>query len=434
MKILVFILFFWLLAGQADAVPLSGFKNFSSEISASKARVNPFGTAGAGSSVGSVAPPANMSGWTPAGNYGAAASASGATMTMSGSGNVFMAGTKYPFQAGYTVPTSFVVEAVVALASGGPAALAATIAIPLIAEWIANSGGRVNPSTGSLERSDPAVCSVSPCYEYSNDGFQTVTSFSSAAGQFCAPMGGILSSNIDNSTVRCKDYPYDSAVGRRSSAPKSASWLPSSMDDIAPYMSQHQPNPQVIQSILDKGGDIKLPDPVITGPSSLDGPSSTTTNPDGSKSITTSKYNFTTNGNTITNTDNSSTVTVVNVDNSTRSVSTTSSTPSVNNAPEPVKDPCDANPDRAGCSKLGNAPDAEKIPSQSIPVTMTPVIFAAPAACPAPLSGVIHVGTFFKSWSITYQPMCDLMVNLRLLFLAIGAVASAWIFMEGFKP
>jgi hypothetical protein len=90
-----------------------------------------------------------MGGWSYAGNYGIPQAAKGTTMNMSASGDVFFSGTKYPFQAGYTVPAANVFAGLKTAAEiaggimGGPVGLALIVgsaAAPYLKQWFDDSG------------------------------------------------------------------------------------------------------------------------------------------------------------------------------------------------------------------------------------------------------------------------------------------------------
>lgn len=332
--------------GMALSLPVhaakSGdFKKFGANASGNSVSIGTTGGPTLYGSAGTAKPPANMSGWTPAGNYGVATSATGPTMYGTYGGETIFAGTKYPWQAAYTAPVSNITDAVLGLARG-PWGLAATLAIPLVLDWFNKSGGRINPVTGEIERSDPTICTVAPCYDYRVQTYPTGSTPEAACksylSQYSAESTLYNRTYLRATTTECHYAQYRKSgvldwgdsfqtISALSVSPKPANWLPSSMDDIAPYMSARAPDAGVIQQILDKGGDIKIPDPVVTGPSSVTGPPTVTNNPDGSKTTSSTTSNYTNSGNTITNTSNVTTVTVNNVDNSVRSVSTTTTTP-----------------------------------------------------------------------------------------------------------
>lgn len=162
--------------------------------------------------------------------------------------------------------------------------------------------------------------------------------------------------------------------------------------------------------------------------------------PDGSTDTTTVKETTTvtptttgTTQGTVKTTYPSTTTTTTTVTNNVTN-NTTTSTTVVNNAPvEPSKpidptDPCDGNPNRAGCALLGDPPAAQAIPKLDIPVTFTPVVFASAAGCPAPVTYELY-----GARSLSYEPLCDVAVVIRAVFLACGAFTCAFIFMDGFK-
>lgn len=71
----------------------------------------------------------------------------------------------------------------------------------------------------------------------------------------------------------------------------------------------------------------------------------------------------------------------------------------------------------------------ETIPKYSVPVTYAPTVFQSATGCPA----AIEFAMFGKSYYISWQPACDLMVTLSPIFLATGAAAAALIFARSLK-
>lgn len=71
----------------------------------------------------------------------------------------------------------------------------------------------------------------------------------------------------------------------------------------------------------------------------------------------------------------------------------------------------------------------ETVSKQSVPVSYTPTIFAAPTGCPA----AIPFTMFGTTYNISWQPACDLMATLAPIFLATGAAAAALIFARSLK-
>jgi hypothetical protein len=137
----------------------------------------------------------------------------------------------------------------------------------------------------------------------------------------------------------------------------------------------------------------------------------------------------TTQGDTKTTFPTQTTSTVTTTNNTTNVTNTTTTvTNEAPQTPDKPVDPCDAHPDRAGCVSLGTPPPAEDIPKQDIPVSVTPVVFASSASCPAPITY-----NLFGARSMSYQPVCDLAIYLRPLILAFGTFACAVIFMDAFK-
>jgi len=109
----------------------------------------------------------------------------------------------------------------------------------------------------------------------------------------------------------------------------------------------------------------------------------------------------------------------------------TSGTPGV---PEDLQDFCKSNPMSPMCKpsdeyELGDAPAAETLPSEEPVFSVSTVSFASVAGCPAPVSfEITGLPMISKSYSISWQPFCDVAAMLRPIFLAIAAITAAFIF------
>ena len=90
-------------------------------------------------------------------------------------------------------------------------------------------------------------------------------------------------------------------------------------------------------------------------------------------------------------------------------------------APEnETKDPCELNPERVGCKELG-LPDDVTLPTEERGVSsVTPVVFAANASCPADVP-LPHGASL--SWSYP----CQLATGVRPFLLALAWLAAGLI-------
>lgn len=178
--------------------------------------------------------------------------------------------------------------------------------------------------------------------------------------------------------------------------------------------------------------------PTVSGPSSVTGTPeiSTTTsiNPDGTTSTTTvtktPTHNITYEGNTANY--QTTYVTTTNVtNNSTNQTTTTTTTtqeaPAAEKA-DPTPSECEKNPDIIGCSKYGTA-ESDTLNKETRVFEITPTVFASSASCPQPLNFTV----FGNSYGVSYQPLCDVAVYLKVLFLAIAGVMAAYILADSFR-
>lgn len=436
-----------LLSLSANAGKLPDFKGIGASKSGNTYTLGPTGQGTAWGSTIPVNKPIG-GGWEYAGNYGVPTTATGPTMTMSANGNVFFAGTKYPFQAGYTVNKSAVLTGLGGLATllgGWPAVIGAgAIAI---GQWMDNANVRVNPTSGALQRRDTSVCSVAPCYRYrpyngpANVWHTTRTAACHAAiaiinaGWSGGGSGQIQDRYHSDEPGVCysqRSFNYGSTWGaptpvqnieQQSIAPVTDNWLPASMDDIAPYMQSANMPGGVVQEILDKGGSIDLGTPTLTGPGSVQGDTKEVQNPDGTRSVSTTNYNFTTTGNTITFNNATTTTNHYNSSNVQTGTTTTTDTPA---ADKDDRTECEKNPDSLNCSDL-DTPEGE-IPRDNVTITYEAENLFGDGSCPADLTAnMITLGHTVKVWNWTKT--CELALPLRALIMSLAAFAAFLIVM-----
>ncbi|WHZ11205.1 MAG: hypothetical protein OJF60_001644 [Burkholderiaceae bacterium] len=317
---------------------------------------------------------------------------------------------------------------------GGPWGVA-LLGTGAVLDWLISSGGRVNPQTGQLERSssDGAVQSTGFEYRSSVSVGGQFTDFASTVQGACDLVSAKWPQYVNNPALtdvnasggigRC----YFSGIGYQPNTRRAAScsagwwrtsdgqcvqdkpvvWLPSSMDDIAPYMQAVQPDPAVVPQLLGAGASFQMGPLTISAPATVQGPTSTTINNDNSKTTTTTTYNITTSGDTITNVSTNKTVTNQDAAGNTTSSSTTTTQPGDAGDKPPPTD-CDKHPDALGCTPLGTPdPAPPALPQRDIPVTLTPIDFANSPSCPADISVPVHFGTFSATATFSFAGICD---------------------------
>lgn len=188
----------------------------------------------------------------------------------------------------------------------------------------------------------------------------------------------------------------------------------------------------MIPPILEGGGTIQGPfgPSVITIPDSGPGggytsDSQTTTRPDGTQQVTENSYSPSASGDTL---EISRTTTVTEKD---ALGNVTSVTTTVGNAtPEapPAENPpslCEEFPEVLACIDVGEAPAAESMPTDSVEVdAITPVSVSGVETCPAPIP--INLGSH-GSYSLSWQPACDVATGVRPVLIALAWLAGAMI-------
>lgn len=172
--------------------------------------------------------------------------------------------------------------------AGGPFGMAAALAIPALYDWITADNAqniRVNSTRTGVEKKDLTKCSVN-CYEFkgqtlyfaspsdacidtqtwwnANNGSYYTLSNSRVTGTY--PVMTCFQDNLYTSNGNFA-YTQSVALGRRARAADAVSWLPATMDDIAPYMTPRLPSLEFPKQIVDAGGEIDVTSKSITGPS-----------------------------------------------------------------------------------------------------------------------------------------------------------------------
>lgn len=336
--------------------------------------------------------------------------------------------------------------------TGGPWGVALFAASEIV-DWMNQSGLRQSPtSPGVIEKLAPGSCTVAPCYAYRhtvwNDGVfynNPIQAVQVAAQIYMQQNPGYVVTNfyttgtgtaVSGCWDRTAPAPANGlcyGLSSQSRTPDAtASWLTASPTEIESAASVPTMKPEWLRRVLDSGVPVDAGNVTLTGPATASGPSSTSTkqikdaggNVTGTQTVTNSTtYNITYAGNTY-NVNSVTTTTTVNPDGT--------STVETKNEPKPTeKDPptdCDKYPDSLGCVSLGT-PTSDTLNKSTRAVSVVATAFASSSGCPAPLSFAVRG----SSYSISYQPICDRLIVLKVLFLAIAGVLAAYILADSFR-
>jgi len=293
---------------------------------------------------------------------------------------------------------------------------------------LATELGYIFGDDGNVTKQDLTICTVAPCYEYRS--YWTETWFRTRQMACNDALGRawnsktILSVSLQSNI--CYVYTSIGLAGQftsnqRSIAAQPSNYVASSIDELANEIAlksgwpSNSKLPEVIKQMADAGEPIPASTPTVTGPMTVSGPTTTTTNPDQTTTVKTETYNVTYNNNTI-----NYTTTIVTNNNGQITTETTGADPS--------PDQCAKHPDTVGCASLGPV-ESDVLNTSTHAVSVTPVVFAQVMACPAPLS----FSVLSSSYSISYQPLCDRLALLRVLFLAMAGVLAAFVLADSFR-
>lgn len=381
--------------------------------------------------------PTNYSGWTRAGNYGMAPEATGITINQSADYNV--PGAKAPQRFNFR---SFANMASIGAAISGFGAVAGVIQAGMaIYDLMAEMGYRPGQG-GSIERKDPKVCSVAPCYEYrvTSAGdtqwhWSKAEACNVAAAIYVAGGYGELTGSTQ---MFCYIYRSNGSyvngfgIDPRSIEARPPVFNPSTwqefQDDIASKSGWPTSSnvARAAKDAMDKGFMPKVEQPTVSGPGSADGPKEEKQNPDGSKEVKQTTINFNYNGNTVTTT----ATTVTNYYNAS-GAQTGTKTETTDTPVDEKEDECKAHPQSVGCTDL-DTPEGE-IPKTSKALTYTAeTLGISGGGCPADI--VKTIGG--KSVTVfSYAFACDtISTKVKPLFLLMAAFVAFMIVMPGGKP
>lgn len=293
-----------------------------------------------------------VGGWTQAGNYGVPQGAvpAGQTGTLMSDGKVYfrtpgghsLDGVQYPLRTsapipwGALAPVAAGLVCVVTTAGVCAVAAGAAAALPGVMDWAKKAG--IEPDgEGHMSAPPESEYPVSDGYQYrytvigQNSPWLASRSaacyhFSSIVNQY-APTYGYVSGRVELSGVRCNVYmtnssgvevPNGYSDGQRTGSPCGVGEFVkpdgtcSATGNARRKFTQQEfadklrdvtpPDGRPWGEVIDRGGEIPMPTPTVSGPSSVSGPQREVTRPDGSRDVTSTTYHFSTTNNTVTNT------------------------------------------------------------------------------------------------------------------------------------
>jgi hypothetical protein len=184
--------------------------------------------------------------------------------------------------------TEFASNASIAASIGrlasGPLGIGAALAIPYVVDWINSDNAqniRVNPTSTGVELKNDTSTYTAQCGggAWISAGPGTITAVATACAlnyttlyrstgfPNCSYSAGPSSGSTWVALVGGSGCPNANFSGTGSKVTTSQSWLPASMNDIAPYMTPRVPNPLIVDALLSKGQSIDSTPVSITGPS-----------------------------------------------------------------------------------------------------------------------------------------------------------------------
>lgn len=376
----------------------------------------------------------------------AAGSTAASGINLTGNAKVGVNGSTVPVQVKTNLGTDVLIPAAIAAATcakggvvGGIVCAAGVVVAPLALQWLASAGGRINDETKQLERMQGAgtIYGVAGTTCQGTDG---------AAVARCAAIQ--LTGNTPTTPCylvtapnwRCEGV-WAGALANIGTSP--GSYLPSSMDDIAPYMRDKAVDPGIVNEVTNAGVDLGNPPLQVTGPASVQGPTTTsvtnnsTTNTTTNTTTTTNNYTY--NNNTINNISSSSVTTtttaVKNPDGTTTTTTgpttTTTTDPGETEPVKPEEQPtqCDKFPNSLGCAEL-DTPTGE-IPRETKTITFEAEDVLGGGQCPADVMTTLSTLDGRSVKIIDWATFCGMALPLRALVMALASIMAFFIIMPG---
>lgn len=186
---------------------------------------------------------------------------------------------------------------------------------------------------------------------------------------------------------------------------------------------------RVVDEIIRSGNGIDIDAVTATGPATSPSTTTTTTTINNAGD-TVNKNTTTTNNYTYDNRVGPTTVTVTNTSSvvtTTTNSKTGETTTETTQKPED-SDPCAKTPDSVACAKLGT-PEAQTLDKKDKAVVVTPEVFTSMVGCIPPLSFSAFGKTYFISW----QPLCDIMIYIKAIITAICAMVAFYVLADSFR-
>lgn len=372
---------------------------------------------------------------------------------VSGGATVGVNGSNVAVQASGKINKSDIANAAVAAAGcavGGGGVVGAVVcggvalAIPIATNWMANAGVRVNPDSKALEVKDTAF-----------NGCSTVALPAAWIGQpLNAACGGeqgitglrvISLNNVCVVANKCMVH-GEVVVEELPNVPTPAPWRNGTVAEAVGLMNNSRiPSAEIVRELEAAGQTPAMPikDVIVTGPASVQGPTTTsvtnntTTNTTTNTSTTTNNYTY--NNNIVTNTTSRTVTTtstaVKNPDGTTTTTAGPTTTTTTNPGdPAPVKpeEPpvqCDKYPNSLGCAEL-DTPTAE-IPRETKTITFEAEDMLGGGQCPADVMTTLNTLGGRSVKVVDWQTFCGMAVPLRALVMGLAAIMAFFIIMPG---
>ena len=240
---------------------------------------------------------------------GTSTAAAGGATKVTGSGTVPVAEKHVPVGLSGEVAKEAIVGGLMGCATGGVVGCALGVGIPLATAYWGLSGARWKPETQTWELQDMTVCTMGPCYHWTESHNPGVT----YEGQEAACVGystwftrtfpgwtsewhtGSREDTCIGRNVRpdgAVDLQGDLGVGISKAGttypPKSPTWYPATPQEVKDALYKNDPPPGIVDE-LSKFGNITWPlgNVSVTGPSEVKGPKKTSITQSGNRTDTT---------------------------------------------------------------------------------------------------------------------------------------------------
>lgn len=355
-------------------------------------------------------------------------------------------GRPVPVSGKSNIPSAEIAKAVGRAAGKIIGVTAIPLALLQLCQEVSSYCSKAEDGSLKVEKADPTICTVSPCYTYQfrtaapSGSFQQACTNGIGLGESSGYGYATYTSVVESQHGACRyvaSYSGGSfitdllAMTVTAATPAPHNRVPSALQELQDAIASKSGWPtstsasEFMRQDIEAGGKPSVTTIQVSGPATSAGPSSTTTNTTNNTTTTnTTTHHHSYAGNTVNTTTSVTSITINNTTGDTINSTTTTS----ENEPPPEQEKCAEGDPTLACAEA-DTPTGE-IPRETKTITYTEENVFGSGACPANLTA--NIGTLGSNVTVwDWQKTCAAALPLRALVLALASFAALLIVMPG---